>query len=209
MVYPFLLVSDRPAQAHVGALQRTHDAIGHTFFRAVEHRNFRHEKFSVHLGWARHFHQVAQEAETREVGAGGRAVFAQALRAQAVRDDHGFERGVNPAAFGGNARMGREQSAGADGFGQNQHVAGLHAAFAQHRLWRVVDQTVHGKTQRQLFAFARVAAHQRAIGFAQNIHRARHHLEQDVFGFRFKPWRHGDDGGGRLRLAAHGPDVAQ
>ena len=107
----------------------------------------------------------------------------QALRAEAIRYHHRLQRGVDPAAFGGEARVRGEQGAGADRLGEDQHVAGLHAAFAQNARGVVVDQSVDGKTERELFAFAGVAADQRAIGFVQHFERARHHLEQHVFHF--------------------------
>ena len=105
--------------------------------------------------------------------------------------------------------MGGKQRASADGLGQYQHIAGLHAAFAHHAHQIFVNQAIDGKAQRQLTAFTRVATHQCAAGVIEHLHRAGHHLEQQVFHLGFQPRWHGGNGRGRLRLAAHGKNITQ
>ena len=103
----------------------------------------------------------------------------------------------------------RKQGAGAHGFGQQQHIAGLHAALAHHAVHLLVDQAVDGKAQGQLRALARVAAHQGATCGVQHLDGATHHLRQQVFDFALQARRHGDHGGGGLGFAAHGKNIAQ
>ena len=54
-----------------------------------------------------------------------------------------------------------------------------------------------------------MATDQRTAGFVEHLDRAGHHLEQGVFDLGFQPRRDGAHRSGRLRLAAHGKDVAQ
>ena len=102
-----------------------------------------------------------------------------------------------------------KQGAGANRFGQQQHITGLHAALAHHAVHLLVDQPVDGKAQGQLGTFARVPAYQGAACGVQHLDRATHHLGQQVFDLALQTRRHGDHGGGGLGFAPHGKDVAQ
>ena len=102
-----------------------------------------------------------------------------------------------------------KQCAGANGFGQQQHVAGFHAALDHHAAQVFIDQAVDRKTQRQFLALAGVATDQRTAGFVEHFDRAGHHLEQGVFDLGFQTRRDRAHRSGGLRLAAHGKDVAQ
>ena len=76
------------------------------------------------------------------------------------------------------------------------------AAVARH-------EPVDGEAERQLRALAGVAADERAAGLAQHLVRAGHHRGQVGLDLGFEPVGHGRDRQRRLRLAAHGIDVAE
>ena len=52
-------------------------------------------------------------------------------------------------------------------------------------------------------------AHERTAGIAQHLVRARHHRGEVRLDLVFEPVGHGGDGQRRLRLSAHGIDVAE
>ena len=136
-------------------------------------------------------------------------MLLQADSAQAVGLHHRVQRRVDPAAAGFEQRVCSKQGAGANGFGQQQQVAGFHAALDHHAAQVFIDQAVDRKTQRQFLALAGVAADQRTAGFVEHFDRAGHHLEQGVLDLGFQPRRDGANSGGGLCLAAHRKDVAQ
>jgi len=78
-----------------------------------------------------------------------------------------------------------KQGTSAYRLGQQQHIAGLHAALAQHAghlaLIVHVHQAVYCKAQCQLRAFAAVPADQRASRRIEHLDRALHHLAQGGF----------------------------
>ena len=205
----FFLIAQRPAQAGVGRLQRTEDAGGDGFGCTFQHRQRIQIKFGIDAGGFGHFDQVAEQAEAGEVGAGACAVGDQAGDGGAVGDLHRFQRGVDPAAARFQLRVRGEQGAGADGFGQNQRVAGPQTALGHHAGQRFVDEAVDGEAQREFAAFAGMAADQRAAGFVEHGYRAGHHLEQGVLDLAFKPRRHRAYGGGGLRDGAHREYIAE
>jgi hypothetical protein len=131
----------------------------------------------------------------------------------AIRELHRFQRGVDPSPLarkpGLELLVRGEQGAGADRLGQDQRVAGAHAALGQHAGQALVDQAVDGEAQRQFAALAGVAADQGAAGLVEHGDGTGHHLVHGVLDLGFESRRHGGDGGGRLRLGAHGEDVAQ
>ena len=152
---------------------------------------------------------MPQQAKAGQVGAGGGAKFAQALGTFSVGQHHGLQRRVDPAALGSEAGVCGKQRAGANGLGQYQHIAGLHAALAHHAHQVFVNQAIDGKAQRQLTAFTRVATHQRAAGVVEHLHRTGHHLKQQVFHLGLQAGGHRGNSRGRLRLAAHGKNITQ
>ena len=105
--------------------------------------------------------------------------------------------------------MRSEERAGADGFGEDQHIPRLHAVLAQNFRGIVVDQAVHREAERQLLALARVAAHKRAVRVVQHFERAGHHLEQHVLHFGFEPRWHRRNRRRGLCLRTHRPNVAE
>ena len=152
---------------------------------------------------------MPQQPEPGEVGAGRGLVLGEDLRAAPVRQHHRVQRRLDPPPLGAQLVARGKQGARADGLGQQQHIARLHAALAHQAAHRFVDQAVHRKTQCQFAAFAGVPAHQRAFGFVQHLHRAGHHLQQQVFDLGFKARWHGGHGCGGLGFTPHGEDVAQ
>ena len=209
VAHELVTIAQGAAQAHIGRLQRTDDARLHAVHRAVQQRQGAQLKLGVHAGRPRHLHQVAQQAKTGQVGAGGGPVGAQNLSARLVGQHHRLQRRIDPAAFGGVAGMCGKQGAGANRLGQQQHIARLHAALAHHAVHFFVDQAVDGKTQGQLGTFARVSAHQGATCGVQHLDRAAHHLGQQVFDLALQARRHGDHRSGGLGLTAHGKHIAQ
>ena len=123
---------------------------------------------------------MAEQAKAGQIGAGRRPVGTQHLRASLVGHHHGAQGRIYPAASGGVARMGGKQRARAHGLGQQQHVAGLHAAFAHHACHVLVNQAIDGKAQRQFLPLAGVATHQGAACCVQHLHGAAHHLGEQV-----------------------------
>jgi len=132
MAHRFLLVAQRAAQPHVGRLQRTEDAGRAGLLGSFEDRQSRQVQFRVHARGTGHLHQMAEQAETGQVGAGGCAVFAQAMRGVAIRLAHDVERGIDPGTARLQPRMRGEQCPGADRLGEDQRVARPHAALAHH-----------------------------------------------------------------------------
>ena len=84
---------------------------------------------------------------------------------------------------------------------------GSHATLAQQA--RRVGQAVDGEAHGEFGALAGMAADQRRIGLVQHLQCAGHELLQQVLHFGFEAERDADDRQRRLRLAAHGEDVAQ
>ena len=166
-------------------------------------------QFHIDARGARHLCQMAQQAKARHVGARRHAVRAQDVRARLVGLQHRLQSTIDPAALGGKTGMGRKQGAGANGFGQHQHIARLHALFAHEPLHVFVDEAVDGKTQRQFLAFTAVATHQGAAGGIEHFNRTGHRLDQFVLDFAFQPWRHGGHGHGGLGLGTHGKNIPQ
>ena len=190
-------------------MQGADDARLNAVHRAVEQGQGTQLQLGVHAGRPRHLHQVAQQAKAGQVGAGGGAMGAQNGCARLVGQHHRLQRRIDPAAFGGVAGMRSKQGAGANRLGQQQHIARLHAALAHHAVHLFIDQAVDGKAQGQLGAFARVPAHQGAACGIQHFDGTAHHLGQQVFDLAFQARRHGDHGGGGLRLSAHGEHITQ
>jgi hypothetical protein len=101
----------------------------------------------------------------------------------------------------------REQSASANGLGQDQRITGAKPAFTHDFVG--VDQAVNGKAQCKFPAFTCVATDQRAACFVQNLNGAGHHLKDNILHLGFNTVRHGGDGCGALGFCAHGKHITQ
>ena len=209
VAHEFIGVAQGAAQAHIGRLQRADDARLDAVHRTVQQGQGAHGQFGVHTRWPCHLDQVAQQAKTGQIGAGGRAVVVQNFGAHLVGQHHRLQCRSDPAPLGRIACVRGEQGAGPHRLGQQQHIARLHAALAHHAVHLFIDQAVDGKAQGQLCPFARVPAHQGAACGVQHLDGATHHLGQQVFDFALQAWGHGDHGGGRLWLGPHGKNITQ
>ena len=96
-----------------------------------------------------------------------------------VRLHHAFQRGGNPGPFCLVLHIGRKQGPGTDGLGQHDSVTRNQTAFMQDIF--PINQAVHGKTQRQLLAFAGMPADQRRTRLVQHLQCALQHLRKQLF----------------------------
>ena len=159
-------------QSNILRLQRAENTRSDQFQRPRKERNGAEVKLHIDARRLGHFDQMAEETEAGNVGTCVSATRIENIRALFVRLHHARQGGGDPRTLGLVSHIGGEQRAGADGLGQNDFVACLHAAFAENTV--LVDEPVDGETERHFRAFTGMAAHQRGAGFFQNLHCARH-----------------------------------
>ena len=150
---------------------------------------------------------MAEQAEAGDVGTRPGAAGEQAPGAVLVRLQHRAQRAFDPPALGLEPHVGGEQGAGAERLGEDQPVAGRHAALAHDPA--ALREAVDRKAQGELRPLAGMAADQRRIGPVQDLQRAGHHLGKILLDLGLDAIGHGGDGQRRLGLGAHGEDVAE
>src|SRR3984957_1982767 len=175
-----------------------------------------------------HFAGVAEDAEAGDVGDGvergwavcaglgalwtagspvvavGRYEFEEGFGGVFVEAGHGVRGGLDGFFAGLALFQGCGDYAGADGFCEEENVAGSRAKVAPDFIG--MDEAGDGVTEFWFVIADGVAAEDCAIGFAHFVEAAAHDLFED---FEGSGGRKRDDGEGGDGAAAHGVDVAE
>ena len=148
------------------------------------------------------------EAEAGHIGH-GIGVAGQNRRSAGQRPQHFGETGGDGFAQhqvgqAGHRHFGSEHGAGAQGFGQDQRVAGLGAGFGD----RLCGNPGDGETDGQFSTLGGVAADDIGTGLAKHFGSGTHHIGQHPGLQGGRQAGQGDLGERHLRVSPHRPDVA-
>ena len=150
---------------------------------------------------------MTKKSKSGDVGAGGGPVLMEAGCRILVTLEHGGQGSGYPPPLCRQAHVGREESAGAESFRQQDAVAGSHAALLKNFFW--IDQAVDGEAQGELAAFAAVASHQGSSGLGEDLQRALQHLFQEVLNLFLGSVGDRGYGQGGLRRGSHREDISK
>ncbi len=150
---------------------------------------------------------MADEAEARDVGQGvdsSLALGGDYFGSRLVQRCHGGDRRVDPGLPGCFLLDGSRDHPRAEGFGEQQSVAGLCAAVGENSLG--INQAGDGVSELGFVVADAVSADNRATGF--------HHLgksagQDSLQNGEIAFFRKADQGQGGERTSAHGVDVAE
>lgn len=151
-----------------------------------------------------HFHQVAEQAETGDVGHRLDPRQPAEARAGPVQGAHPVTRHADVLGAQPGLLLGSGEDADAQRLGQVQPAAGLGGVVAFHEA--LLHHAGHGQAEDRLGGVDGVSAGQRDAGFLADLAAAGDHLAGDFRGQHVD--RPAEDGDGHQRVAAHGVDIA-